>query len=381
MNLVFAHDHLFYHAHGKVYSPGKLPYSVFKRYLTHFDDITVISRFINTSEVSSHWSLASGENISFVKIKNKSSLRELIYKNKKEYNQIIKIIKNSDGVVVRLPSEIGLLVAKIAKKLGKKYIAEVVACPWDAMLGYGSAKSLLYAPLLTYRTKSAIENAWGAIYVTRQFLQGRYPNSNSVSISNVELKNEVINRLQKKIDISSINIGMIGSLDSPHKGFDTAYRAIHLLRKRGFNVTLQIVGGGSKYKNMQLISKLSVCDRIEHLGCLPPGKSVYKFLDTVDIYIQPSNQEGLPRSVIEAMSRGCPVVLSSAGGMPELVSPEFIHKPCDHIKLANIIQALIENEAIYQRCINMSLETANNFNHYKLSKKRFNFFEKYCNSL
>lgn len=381
MNLVFAHDHVFYHVHGKVYSPGKLPYSVFKRYLTHFDNLTVISRFINTSEISPHWSLASGENIRFVKIKNKSSLKDFIYKNKQEYAQIIKIIKDSDGVVVRLPSEIGLLVAKIAKNLGKKYIAEVVACPWDAMIGYGSAKSFLYAPVLTYRTKSAVENAWGAIYVTRKFLQKRYPNSNSVSISNVELKNDDANSLQKTIDISSINIGMIGSLDSPHKGFDTAYKAIHLLRKKGFNINLKIVGSGNKYKNMQLIRKLSICDSIEHLGCLPPGNSVYKFLDTVDIYIQPSNQEGLPRSVIEAMSRGCPVVLSSAGGMPELVSPEFIHKPCDHIKLANIIQVLIENESIYQRCINMSLDTARKFSHYNLSKKRYKFFEKYCNSL
>jgi len=61
-------------------------------------------------------------------------------------------------------------------------------------------------------------------------------------------------------------------------------------------------------------------------------------LDDVDIYIQPSRQEGLPRALIEAMSRGCPAVGSTAGGIPELLSPECLHQPGDHARLAELVE-------------------------------------------
>jgi glycosyltransferase involved in cell wall biosynthesis len=40
--------------------------------------------------------------------------------------------------------------------------------------------------------------------------------------------------------------------------------------------------------------------------------------------VQPSKTEGLPRALIESMSRACPAVVSSAGGNSELIDKEFI---------------------------------------------------------
>ena len=59
------------------------------------------------------------------------------------------------------------------------------------------------------------------------------------------------------------------------------------------------------------------------MGSLPHNE-VFEWLDTIDIYAQPSRQEGLPRALIEAMSRGLPAFGARTGGIPELLEPDYI---------------------------------------------------------
>lgn len=384
MKLVFSHDHYFYHSGTDIYSPGKLPYSSFSRYLLHFDELTVLARYKYNTVVSPYWTKSSGPGVSFIKLENNSSLRSVILRNQTNVMLIETALKECDGVVVRLPSEIGLLTASLARKMGIPYIAEVVACPWDAMVGYGSAKSLLYAPCLFWRVRKAVKNAWAAHYVTDKFLQKRYPNKNiSVSASDVELPEILPSILEARLDKIKGNfsrpmiLGLIGSLDSPHKGFDTIYRAMHLLQEKGISITLKIVGGGNKFKNMTLLGSLSLTEHVFFLGPKVSGEDIFCFLDSIDLYIQPSNQEGLPRAVIEAMSRACPVITSSAGGMPELCQAEYIHKPNDFVTLASKIELAITSREAMLSMAEYAFSRATQFNTHNLSEIRFNLFNKY----
>ncbi|WP_191907340.1 glycosyltransferase family 4 protein [Vibrio diabolicus] len=65
-------------------------------------------------------------------------------------------------------------------------------------------------------------------------------------------------------------------------------------------------------------------------GFISEKNKILDWLDDIDIYIQPSFQEGLPRATIEAMSRGCIVASSNAGGLNELTLEQFIHSPGDY---------------------------------------------------
>ena len=58
-----------------------------------------------------------------------------------------------------------------------------------------------------------------------------------------------------------------------------------------------------------------------------PGKEVMAWLDGIDIYLQPRMAEGLPRSLIGAMSRGCPFVGSRCGGITGLLEEECLIEP------------------------------------------------------
>ena len=55
-----------------------------------------------------------------------------------------------------------------------------------------------------------------------------------------------------------------------------------------------------------------------------PHVNVFEWLDNIDIYIQPSKTEGMPRALIEAMSRGVPSLGTRVGGITELLESSYI---------------------------------------------------------
>ena len=71
---------------------------------------------------------------------------------------------------------------------------------------------------------------------------------------------------------------------------------------------------------------------------------IFKFLNDMDIYIQPSLQEGLPRAVLEALSMGLPVIGSKTGGIPEIVGKKDIFKKRNVKQIVNILENIDKNE-------------------------------------
>jgi glycosyltransferase involved in cell wall biosynthesis len=70
------------------------------------------------------------------------------------------------------------------------------------------------------------------------------------------------------------------------------------------------------------------------------------------VYVLPSYREGTPRSVLEAMSMGRPIITTSAPGCRETVingNNGLIVKPRDHVSLAEAMQHLIDNPADCER--------------------------------
>ena len=89
-------------------------------------------------------------------------------------------------------------------------------------------------------------------------------------------------------------------------------------------------------------------NRQQFCGILPSGDAVSAWLDGIDIYIQPSFLEGLPRALVEAMSRGCPALGSSVGGIPELLAAGCLHPPGDSLALASLLVQAV-NDKCWQR--------------------------------
>ena len=104
---------------------------------------------------------------------------------------------------------------------------------------------------------------------------------------------------------------------------------------------------------------------------------VFEWLDTIDIYVQPSNTEGLPRALIEAMSRGLPAFGSNVGGIPELLESQFIfsnrRKKVDEI--CNILLSF--NKDTMKKQARRNYEEVKKYDKEIIEERRKRFFEKF----
>ena len=107
-------------------------------------------------------------------------------------------------------------------------------------------------------------------------------------------------------------IGALARL-SKEKGFDLLIEAVERLIDEGHDVRLRIAGEGElkdELRAQMTASKYS--DRFELTGFV---EDVPTFLEGLDLYCLSSLREGLPNSVLEAMSFELPVLSTRCGGM------------------------------------------------------------------
>ena len=277
-------------------------------------------------------------------------------------------------------SEWAFQAIKIAKKLDKPYAIELVGCPWDAYIAHHSMKAKVLAPFSYFRLKKAINNSSFVLYVTGKFLQKRYPTKGvQIGASNVMLiepsSSVISSRLEKIKNINleerPLNIGVIGKIDVKAKGMGVLIKALGQLN---INFKLHIVGPGNQDFLKAIIEKYELKDSVNFHGKLKAGEQINKYLDSLDLYIHPSMQEGLPRSVIEAMARACPILASSIAGTPELIDKEYLHQPGNYKQLSKQILYLYNDFHKLREMSTNNFERAKNYYPDILAEKRKGFW-------
>lgn len=309
-------------AEGKFFLLGK-HYFIVKRYSEAFGKVDVFSRVVEEDvDVKTCYDI-SGETDkiwaghSFGAIgRNKKKLREAI--------------EECDLVVARLHSIYACFAYAEIKRQKKSLFVEVMADPWDAFWNHSLIGKLI-APYMYLKTKQIVRNADFALYVTREYLQNRYPcKKTSVGVSNVKISNvddAILERRLAKIERLTLKreivLATTAAVDVRFKGQEYVIRAIPKLNKLGIRVKYVLIGEGDPAYLTSVARKHGVLEQVEFAGRRPLDE-VFQILDNVDFYVQPSLQEGLPRSVIEAMSRGCPCIGARTAGIPELIAPECV---------------------------------------------------------
>jgi len=101
-----------------------------------------------------------------------------------------------------------------------------------------------------------------------------------------------------------------------HKDHATAFRAIHVLKRRGVDATLVCTGQLNDYRQpgyvdalRQLVVDLGIDDRIALLGLIPRSRQVQLFRQAIAV-VQPSLFEGWSTVVEDCRALGKPVLLS-----------------------------------------------------------------------
>ncbi len=138
-------------------------------------------------------------------------------------------------------------------------------------------------------------------------------------------------------------VGAVGRLE-PQKRFDVLLRATYLVRAAGLSIRVVIAGEGSERPKLEsLISELqlgSCCSLVGHCG------DVASLYHAFDLYVQSSDYEGTPNTVLEAMAFEVPIVATDVGGTREL-APHGVHAlivgPKNPAELAEAVRHTIEH--------------------------------------
>ncbi|MFZ1399671.1 MAG: glycosyltransferase family 4 protein [Candidatus Promineifilaceae bacterium] len=112
-------------------------------------------------------------------------------------------------------------------------------------------------------------------------------------------------------------IGYLGRLE-PHKGIDDLLHATALLLPIQPNLHVEISGDGPERPSLEALAQaLGIANHVHFLGRVPNAAN---FLRQLDIFVLPSRFEAFGLVAAEAMAVGTPVIVTNAGGLPEVVA-------------------------------------------------------------
>lgn len=150
---------------------------------------------------------------------------------------------------------------------------------------------------------------------------------------------------------STFTISCVGRLHV-NKGQLILLEAIANLVKEGIDCKIHLIGDGAdKITLSKRVDELNLRNFVSFEGPLKP-KFVKEFLTKTDLFILPSFAEGIPVSLMEAMSMEIPCISTSINGIPELIQDGVngvLVSPSDVVGLANKIRQLYEDPHFRRR--------------------------------
>lgn len=352
MHALFCHDKFYIKGRdGNVYSYGSFPYSLWEhRFLPHFSSLTVVGvKHKRIAEESGILDMSSGKGVDHILLPNLSSPLKRLMQSFRVYRKIKEQVAHSDAVIIRGPVEYGIMAARAARSLKKPYAVEMTSCAYDVNYFNGSWLGRIYAPLAFRMTQNMVRHANAVMYVTESFLQSRYPTNGVSSYApNVEIpaapEYVLENRLKRVAAGQPVTFGLIGNFIGGFRGLDVAFEALGIVRQilaeqnTVPDFKFKILGHAATAQWQELITAHNLQDHVEFSGSVARGTAVLEWLDGIDVYLQAGSHQGLPRTMLEAMSRGCTMLASDAGGAPELIENQYIHPRGDaHVLASHII--------------------------------------------
>ena len=267
--------------------------------------------------------------------------------------QIVKNGRNSDLIFV---NGLGVESAIAALMLKKKLIRKIVGDPvWER--AYNQKK--------TSESFDEFQNNKHSFLIEVQKLLRNWSiNSAEIVItpsdhlksfvSGLGFSNKIL-KINNGVDITNIkrtkghnvdiNLLIISRLVI-QKNINIVIEAMELLDNK--NVKLSIIGEGGEFNKLEgVIHELNLQNRVQLLGKIDNNK-ISQFLLTADIFIQASDYEGLPHSVLEAINYEVPILSTEVGGCKDLLNDGergfIIPIPPDKKIIAENIIYIIDNK-------------------------------------
>ena len=284
--------------------------------------------------------------------------------NKVAIHNLSKIIKNNNIEVIHCNTPVGGLVGRLCgKKYGVKHIIYTAH-------GFHFYKG---APILNntiFKLAERIMARWTDVIITmnqedyeaaksfRLRKGGKVYKVHGVGITLSDYQDIEVDKKKKRNDLGlkETDIVCFSAGDLVHrKNYSTAIEAIAKIQNDNLHYIICGVGPQmTALKNKAV--ELGVSDRVHFLGFRTDIKELLK---VSDIFLFSSLQEGLPRSLMEAMASGLPAVVSKIRGNVDLIvdgKGGFLCETNNAEQFANAINRLIESPELRNEMSHNNIE-------------------------
>jgi glycosyltransferase involved in cell wall biosynthesis len=138
--------------------------------------------------------------------------------------------------------------------------------------------------------------------------------NNGIDIEKLHPKVDLRNAFRRKWGIGSdeVLLGFVARFDN-QKDHTNLFRGLSLLKLRGQNPTILLIGPGMETGNqtlMELIASEGLQSTVRPIG---PQADIHAVMNALDLHVMSSKSEGFPNVLAEAMACGCPCVSTKVG--------------------------------------------------------------------
>jgi glycosyltransferase involved in cell wall biosynthesis len=195
------------------------------------------------------------------------------------------------------------------------------------------ARSLLSGTpyIITRRVNSPLGDSWitHAAYRRASFVAGvagrvseivkEYDNLVRVEVvyscnSGLQVDENEARAIRERFDNKWL-IGNVGALDNVQKGQEYIISVARELQESHPDIHFLLIGGGDDEAMLR-----AMAEGVRNLTFIGFVDNVGDYLEALDIFILPSNKEGIGSILMDAMVQGLPIVASKVGGVPEIVT-------------------------------------------------------------
>lgn len=247
------------------------------------------------------------------------------------------------------------------KKYGIPYIVAVRTTDTCVFMKY-------FRHLIPFGRK-IIQNAADVVYITpslrndtiRKMLGGNKKTyamfkshilPNGVNEYWIDNKVEIGKKLEGNNRVRLIQVSRL----NPQKNVDKTIAAVKLLRNRGIEATIDILGEGENREKLEnMANELGISQYVTFYGFIDDLNTVKAAYQQNDIFVMPSLGETFGLTYIEAMSQGLPIIGVQGTGVSDFFENgqvgQFVMQATD-TQIADAVMAIVQQyESISNRCV------------------------------
>ncbi len=389
MKLLVATDaHILKTPDGKYWCKSIYSYNFWKRYLNVFEEVRIVARTKKITSNIEKLLRVDGPNVEVFEIPFYQGPKQLAINYLKIHFILRKAYDGCNVALFRMPSQTAYMTFQHLPK-AMPFAGEIVYDPMDDI---NDKNSGIIMKLLNLRISKQLsyfcKKANGVSYVTEKIIQEHYPSNASLNgesnkffetyYSTITLEDDFFTSPRDFIKKRNFRLVLSDvAMNSERKGERTLLHALKLVLDKKYDVYATIIGDGSKKKEYEeLAINLGVDKRVEFTGLLSSSKEVRKKLLESDIFVFPTQAEGLPRGIIESMAVGLPVITSPVGGIPEIIDKKYLIAPDNIQGYADKLCFLISNLEELNIMSLKNFTKAQEFKNVFLQEKRDSFYKK-----